>query len=92
MTVSSLFSTIRPIVTKKWLFIISGIMWTMVGIILIRVALTWLLPLDTGKALLLGVSGIILSLFTRMMFVIFSNKNVNRLNSLPEKISIFAFQ
>lgn len=92
MTVSSSFSTIPPIVTKKWLFVISGIVWTMVGIILIRLALTWLVPLDSNKAIFYGILGIILALITRIMFVIFSNKNVKRLYELPEKISIFAFQ
>lgn len=89
MTLKSL----KPAVSKTWLIVLAGLMWSLVGLMLCRSAYhslavvrwTWVVPL--------GLLGIALALTAnRFFFSRMAQKNIARLSLLTEKTCIFAFQ
>lgn len=84
----------NPNVSKKWLHLLAGAMWSGVGIMLISLAVGWLLPLSRQLALLLAGTGIFLALIIyRFGFSKLAAKNRQRIeNFTKQKICIFAFQ
>ena len=82
----------RPLVARHWLFLLAGVMWTGVGLMLLARAWTWLAvmprPWQVG---LLVVSGVAAGLFYWFMFTKTVAKNICRLCRLPDPVSIFAF-
>jgi len=83
-----------PAVNKRCLYLLSGAIWTGVGLLLIHLAYGWLLPVERWGSLLLALAGVLLALaIHRFLFTWFADKNINRVNNLPrDKICIFAFQ
>ncbi|HHB90675.1 MAG TPA: hypothetical protein ENK60_05145 [Anaerolineae bacterium] len=83
---------LKPLVSRHWLFLVAGLMWTGVGIMLLLRAWGWLstMPIDWEFGLLLA-SLILAGLFYRWMFVKTVNKNLRRLAELPDPVSLFAF-
>lgn len=83
----------KPAVPRVWLFGIAGVMWSLVGLMLLRLAVEWLSVLDFTGALPYALSGTISAFivykfgFSRLAF-----KNINRLQLLPERPCVFAFQ
>ncbi len=79
-------------VRKPWLFVLAGIMWTAVGMMLLWRAYGWLLAMAPAWSIPLGSVSIMLSFITyRFGFIHTVRKNIQRLCQLPEKISLFAF-
>lgn len=79
-------------VEKMWLFILAGVMWSGVGVMLCSLALRWLVDLHTFNALWIGLAGLIFSLMAyRFGFLHLAQKNINRLHTVLEKVSPFAF-
>ena len=82
-----------PAVDKKFLVALSGIIWTVVGIILCNLAVKWLSNTSTQSTLLLGSSGVILSLFIHHFgFLKLVDKNISRILAKKGKVCIFGFQ
>jgi len=82
-----------PVVPKKWLFALAGILWSLVGLMLCVRAEIWLRHIHLYVALLFAFFGLILSLFVyRFGFIKIVRKNIDRLCSRPDKSCIFAFQ
>ena len=89
----NLITTVPPIVPVKWLFIISGLMWNAVGVILIRLAHDWLSAPGLKNGLILALFGLCSAVV--IFFILFlpvSRVNIKRLQSLPQRVNIFAFQ
>lgn len=84
---------LNPALPKKWLLILAGIMWTGVGVMLLRYAITWLThPLST-ISILLGSLGVMISIAAnRWMFSNLARKNIERILSLKDKACAFSFQ
>ncbi|MGE5680836.1 MAG: hypothetical protein ACM34K_08140 [Bacillota bacterium] len=83
----------KPAVPKVWLYAVAGLMWSLVGIMLIRLAAEWLSSFDIAAALPFIVPGILLAFIVyRFGFSRIVLKNIDRLDQLPEKPCIFAFQ
>jgi hypothetical protein len=83
---------IKLTVAKVWLFLLAGIMWSGVGLMLCSLAYRWLVDLHSFKALWVGLSGLVSSLFIyRFGFLKIARKNINRLHSFLEKVNLFAF-
>ena len=84
----------KPHVSKKWLHLTAGVIWSSVGIYLISLALGWLRPLEWQSALLLGSAGVVLALIIyRFGFSKLAAKNRQRIkNLIGEKNGLFAFQ
>ncbi len=88
-----LITAIPPIVSVKWLFILSGLMWNTVGVILIRLAHGWLSEPGLENGLVFAFFGVCAAVI--IFFILFrrvSRKNIKRLQSLPPRANIFAFQ
>jgi len=76
-----LLKKLNPAVSKYWLIALAGLMWSGVGIMLLRLAVS------------LGSLGIISALTAyRYGFSKIALKNIARLCLLPNKYCIFAFQ
>lgn len=79
-------------VAKVWLFILAGVMWSGVGLMLCSLALRWLEAVHSYIALWVGLSGLAASLIVyRFGFLHIAEKNINRLHTFLEQASPFAF-
>ncbi len=83
----------KPAVSKYWLMVLAGLMWTVVGIVLCRLAYIWLKTVPWSRALPLGSFGLVLALAAyRYPFSKIALKNIDRLCLMADKCCIFAFQ
>lgn len=88
-----LLKKLNPAVSKYWLIVLAGLMWSLVGIMLCRLAYIWLAAVNWSFGLSLGLLGIISALAAyRYGFSKIARKNIVRLCLLPDKCCIFAFQ
>ena len=88
-----LLKKLNPAVSKYWLIVLAGLMWSMVGIMLCRLAYIWLAAVNWNLGLPLGLLGIISALAAyRYGFSKIALKNIVRLCLLSDKCCIFAFQ
>ena len=88
-----LLKKLNPAVSKYWLIVLAGLMWSAVGIILLRLAYIWLATVNWSLGLPLGSLGIISALAVyRYSFSKIALKNIARLCLLPDKYCVFAFQ
>ena len=84
---------LKPAVSKYWLMALAGLMWSLVGIMLCRMAYIWLRTVPGRWALYMGSLGLISALTAyRFGFSKIALKNIARLCLLPDKTCIFAFQ
>ncbi len=82
----------KPSVPRRWLYAIAGLIWSVAGFILIERAYGWLDDLETGQLIIVLSLGAGLSLIFHFFgFIKLARKNINRINSLPESVCIFAF-
>ena len=82
-----------PKVNKNILILISGILWTGVGILLMKIATKWFPLLSQIEFILSIIGGILLG--TAISYFGFSNlaiKNIERINLYTDKVCIWAFQ
>jgi len=88
-----IIANLKPAVPKHWLILMAGLLWSVVGLLLCRLAYNWLAAVSLGSALFLGTTGILLSLAVyRFGFSKIASKNIDRLCLLADKSCIFAFQ
>jgi hypothetical protein len=84
---------LKPAVSKYWLMALAGLMWSVVGIMLCRMAYIYLGTVSKSQALSMGSMGLISALAAfRLGFSKIALKNISRLCILPDKTCIFAFQ
>jgi hypothetical protein len=89
MTLKSL----KPAVSKTWLIVLAGLMWSLVGLMLCRLAYHWLAVIRWREVVPLELLGIVLALTAHQFcFSRIARKNIARLSLLTEKTCIFAFQ
>ncbi len=84
---------LKPAVNRKWLILISALMWSAVGIFLNILAFGWLKSYNNIQLIIT----ITIGLFTGLIIAIygFSNiakKNIGRILEYPKKVCVFAFQ
>ncbi|OQX97325.1 MAG: hypothetical protein B6I20_12845 [Bacteroidetes bacterium 4572_117] len=82
-----------PKVNKNILILISGILWTGVGILLMKIASKWFNLLIGNELIYAIIGGIILG--TMISYFGFSNlalKNIERINFYKDKVCMWAFQ
>ncbi len=83
----------NPAVDKKFLIVLSGILWSVVGIMLCRLAVLWLSQTDKQHAVWFGSAGAFLAfLIYQFGFSKIVNKNTVRILSKEGKVCIFGFQ
>ncbi|NOZ68565.1 MAG: hypothetical protein GXP46_04835 [Deferribacteres bacterium] len=84
-----------PAVDKRFLILIalSGIVWSLVGVILNALAVKWLSHTAVQRAAWLGSAGIILALLIHHFgFLRLVDKNIARIMAKKGKVCIFGFQ
>jgi hypothetical protein len=82
-----------PAVDKRLLIFLSGILWSIVGIMLCRLAVKWLSLTSSQLAVWPGLTGVILAVLIYYFgFLKLVNKNTDRILSKNGKVCIFAFQ
>lgn len=83
----------KPAIPRAWLYLLSGLMWSAVGLMLCFLAYGWLLQVEGLNALLLAAAGVLLgTAIYRFGFLGLAIKNIHRIQLLPEKACLFAFQ
>jgi len=87
------YSKLRPAVNRKWLIIISALMWSGVGIFLNILAYNWIRSLNTIQLLLTMLIGLLAGLIiAKFGFGYIAQKNINRILAYPKDVCVFAFQ
>jgi hypothetical protein len=87
------FKKFDPAVDKKFLVALSAIIWSVVGIMLCRLAVGWLSQATAHKVAWLGTAGIILSLMIHHFgFLKIVDRNIERILAKAGKVCIFGFQ
>ena len=82
-----------PVVSKKWLLVLAGLMWAAVGVMLSSLAFGWLTADPSWGMLLLGSVGILLAIAVyRFGFVKIARKNIARIWNGAERACLFSFQ
>ncbi len=82
-----------PAVDKRLLIILSGVIWSAVGIMLCKLAYGWLSAEYTRFQLLLVLAGICLALMIHHFgFLKLVNRNIARIMAKKGKVCIFGFQ
>jgi hypothetical protein len=82
-----------PALPKIWLLLIAGLAWSSIGLFLNLTAFAWLPPLSNSNTpILLGI-GLLLALAIGILgFSLLAKKNIQRIQRLPKKACVFAFQ
>jgi hypothetical protein len=84
---------LNPTVERRWLFVISGVLWTAVGAMLMVYAFVWLAPVALHLEIALAAAGLTLAaVAARYLFRGIVRKNIDRIERGPERASIFTFQ
>lgn len=87
------YSKLKPAVKRKWLIIISGLMWSGVGIFLNILAFNWLKSFNNIQLFLTIIIGLLAGwVIARFGFGNIANKNINRIFAYPKEVCVFAFQ
>ena len=81
-----------PVVSRKILMLISGIMWLCVGLMLMNYAYSWLGVEQRSTIITFAGAGIALTMITHHFgFLKVADKNLKRILLMEEKVSIFSF-
>jgi hypothetical protein len=84
---------IKPAVPKKWLILVSGILWSATGILLIWISSQWFAGFEQWQKILALMAGLMLGLIiTWFGFRKLARKNADRISAYPDKVCLFAFQ
>ena len=87
------YSKLKPAVNRKWLIIISGLMWSGVGIFLNILAVGWLRAFTSVQIFISVIIGLLAGWsIARFGFGNIAKKNVNRILAYPKQACLFAFQ
>ncbi len=83
----------KPLVRTDYLLLLSGLVWSLVGIKLILLAYNWQIELAQPIKIYVDIGGTILAILVYvLMFKFVADKNIHRLLDMPDKINFFAFQ
>ena len=84
---------LKPAVPKHWLIAIAGLVWAAAGIMLARLAWSWLRAMPAPQAGALVAAGLVLAVvFHRFMLQRLARRNMVRIGNYADKGCLFAFQ
>ena len=82
----------KPAVTKGWLILLAGAMWSAVGLMLCSLAYGWLRDSHLPSAVWIGVGSFLAAILVyRFGFLHIAQRNIRRLLALNRKTCLFAF-
>jgi hypothetical protein len=85
-------SRFKPAFPTKHLLILSGLLWSLVGLMLCRLAFMWYLALNIHDYSINILGGILLAIPIHYFgFSIIAKANIKRIRALPNKPCLFAF-
>ncbi len=88
-----LLKNFKPGVSKYWLLMLAGLMWSGVGTLLCRRAYTWLTGINGYRAIFFDLLSVAMAIAVyRFGFSRIAARNINRLCLLTERTCVFAFQ
>jgi hypothetical protein len=88
-----LLQTLKPAVERRWLYVAAALLWGAAGLMLCGRAYGWLIHERLSTALPFALAGIASGVVIyRFKFSHIAARNVRRIESLSERVSIFAFQ
>jgi hypothetical protein len=91
-TLSEILIKYNPAVTNRWQIALAGITWASVGLLLCRYSYGWLSPLETNRAMLFGLVGIIIAAIVHKYGMSkIADKNLHRLQAIRGKSCLFGF-
>lgn len=83
---------LKPAVNKKYLFIIAGLMWFSVGVMLNTYAYHWLVDYNDGNSYLFAIISVISAFIVYYFgFTKIVTKNISRITKLKDNPCIFSF-
>jgi hypothetical protein len=81
-----------PVVDKRILVLLAGLMWCGVGVMLVSFAVTWLSPLNGTQKEIFYATGLLFAMpIHHFGFLKIANKNLKRLLSFTQKKCVFSF-
>jgi len=85
---------LNPAVRKLWLYALSGVLWSGVGLFLCSLTIEWFQPVKPVGIIFSVLGGCVLAfLIFRFGFSGFALRNIKRIELIPkEKVCLFAFQ
>ena len=84
---------LKPAVPKHWLIAIAGLVWAAAGIMLARLAWSWLQAMPPLQAGGLAAAGLVLAIVLhRFMLQRLARRNMARIGNYADKGCLFAFQ
>ncbi|MBI5741854.1 MAG: hypothetical protein HZA16_14215 [Nitrospirae bacterium] len=90
---SSGINKFNPSVDKRFLIVLSGVVWSVAGIMLLRLAVKWLSGASSQHVLLSGAAGTILAFSIHIFgFSKIVSRNSERILSKEGRVCVFAFQ
>ena len=88
-----MLNKLKPSVNKKCLILISGIMWSGVGVLLNWIASKWLPAFEQWQIIFTYSLGLVMGLIISSFgFSKLAKKNSDRIMKYPEKVCVFGFQ
>jgi hypothetical protein len=85
-------SRLKPALPRSVLLFLSGLMWSLVGLMLCRLALRWYFSAGFQDQLALLLTGVLFALAIHQFgFSILARRNILRIQKLEEKPCMFAF-
>jgi hypothetical protein len=88
-----LLRDLKPAVSKYWLLMLAGLMWSTVGILLCRRAYGWFTGIDGNGSIPLELVSLLMAMTAhRFGFSKIAERNISRLCLLTERTCLFAFQ
>lgn len=86
---------LKPAVDRRGLLLLAGLLWSGAGVLLISFAVRWLIDLHGSPVLIittLAAGTILGSSIALFGFRRIARHNINRIQAMPERSCIFAFQ
>jgi hypothetical protein len=91
---NNLIEKLNPSVKKPWLYLLSGVSWSAIGILLTTMTTDWLAQVSRSTALGRVFLGLLLALLIfRFGFTRFAQSNIERIkNKAQSTLCVFGFQ
>jgi hypothetical protein len=87
-----LMTRLKPAVPRHYVFALAGCLWTFAGVLLCFRAAVWLGVFSFGTEMALELVSVVLAVASySLVFSRLMQKNIDRINGLPERACVFAF-